>query len=337
MKKVLKFLGALALVIGAASAGVILYFNAAFPKVGPAENITIDSNPVRLARGKYLVENVTGCIGCHSDRDLTRYNYPVKEGTWGQGGFKFDHQLMGLPGTLYSRNITPRGLKNWTDGEIVRVLRTGVNRRNGALFPLMPYQHLRGLCQEDLFSIVAYLRTLKPVAYDPPPTKLEFPVNFIVKTIPRDAGPFPPAPDPKDKAAYARYMVNATSCYDCHTPMDSHGAPLPGMDFSGGMEFHFPDGSTLRPANITPDKKTGIGDWTKDYFIKRFRLGKQMAEKALPVKPGEFNTLMPWDEYGGMTDGDLGAIYDFLHEQVKPVEHAVDKFTPPGTETAISN
>jgi mono/diheme cytochrome c family protein len=328
MKIFLKVLGGLALALGVALAGGILYFNAAFPKVSPAENITIESNPTRLARGKYLVENVTGCIGCHSNRTLDQFNFPLKEETLGQGGFKFDHQLMGLPGTLYSRNITPYGLQDWTDGEIVRTLRTGVNKQGKALFPLMPYQHLSQLCQEDLYSIVAYIRTLKPIAYDPPPTKLDFPVNFIVKTIPRDAGPFAPAPDPKDKAAYARYMVNATACLDCHTPVDGHGAPLPGMDFAGGMEFHFPDGSTLRSMNITPDKKTGIGDWTKDYFIKRFRLGKKMADSHVVVKPGEFNTFMPWPEYGAMTDEDLGAIYDFLHDQVKPVDHAVEKFTP---------
>jgi mono/diheme cytochrome c family protein len=331
MKTIVKFLGGFAAILALALVGGILYFNRSFPKVSPAKNITIESNPARLARGKYLVENVTGCISCHSDRDLTRFNFPVKEDTLGQGGFKFDHQLMGLPGTLYSRNITPYSLGKWTDGEIVRALRTGVNQQGQALFPLMPYQHLSRLCQEDLYSIVAYIRTLKPIAYDPPPTKLDFPLNFIVKTIPRDAGPFPPAPDPKDKAAYARYMVNATSCLDCHTPVDGHGNPLPGMDFAGGMEFHFPDGSILRTPNITPDKKTGIGDWTKDYFIQRFRLGKKMADSKAPVKPGDFNTLMPWPEYGAMTEGDLGAIYDFLREQVKPVDHPVEKFTPPGT------
>jgi len=322
-------LGLLVLVVMAAMVGY-LYFSVTFPRVSPAENLKIESTPVRLARGKYLVENVTGCFGCHSDRVLSQYNFPLKEGTLGRGGFLFSKQLMGLPGNLYSRNITPYNLGKWTDGEIVRVLRTGVNREGKALFPLMPYPHLAGLCQEDLYSIVAYIRTLQPIAYDPPATKLDFPVNFIVKTIPHDPGPFPEFPDKKDKTTYARYMINATACYDCHTPVDAHGQPVPGMDFAGGMEFYFPDGSTLRTANITPDQKTGIGDWTKGYFIKRFREGKTMADTHAIVKPGEFNTLMPWPEYGNMTDGDLGAIYDYLHDQAKPVVHQVEKFTPPG-------
>lgn len=334
MKMFLKIGGALIVLLVLAAIAGAAYLNLAFPKVSPPESVKIDPSPERLARGKYLAENVTGCFGCHSDRHLDQYNFPLKEGTLGQGGFLFDKKLMGLPGSLYSRNITPYHLKDYTDGELVRVMRTGVNKEGKALFPLMPYQHLAGLSQEDLYSIIAYLRTIKPIANDPPPTRLDFPVNFIVKTIPKDAGPFPAKPGPNDRPAYARYMINACACFDCHTPVDSHGAPMPGMDFAGGMEFHFPDGSTLRTANITPDKKTGIGNWTKDYFIKRFRQGKKMADTAAPVKPGEFNTLMPWPEYGNMTDQDLGALYDYLHDTVKPVNHQVEKFTPPGTQTA---
>lgn len=302
------------------------YFNRVFPKVGAAENLTLSPNPVRLARGRYLAENVCGCVGCHSESAGDQFNYPVIQATRGGGGGVFD-QGMGLPGRLVSRNITPTHLKSWTDGEIVRALRTGVNQQGQALFPLMPYPRFRNLSQEDLYSIVAYLRTLPPVAKDPEPTKLDFPMNLIVRTIPKDAGPYPAEPDPKDPPAYARYMANATGCADCHTPVDAHGAPLPGMDFAGGMEFHNPGGTTLRSANITPDPRSGIGEWTRDYFIQRFRKGAAMAESHAPVKPGEFNTVMPWGEYGKMTDGDLGALYDFLRGQVKPVNHAVEKFT----------
>jgi hypothetical protein len=108
------------------------------------------------------------------------------------------------------------------------------------------------------------------------------------------------------------------------------------MEGAGGMEFHWPDGSTVRALNITPDQATGIGDWSKDYFVKRFKLGENMVEAHAPVKTGEFNTPMPWEEYGGMTDEDLGAIYDYLHNTVKPVKHPVEKFTPPGISTALA-
>lgn len=328
MKTFLKWTGILLAVIVTLGACGTLYVVKAYPKVSPAENIQIKYTPERLARGKYLVQNVVGCLGCHSHRDFGAFSLPIVAGTEGMGGFVLDKKLMGLPGTLVTRNITPYKLKDWTDGELIRTLRAGVNKEGKALFPLMPYTHYRELCQEDLYSIVTFIRTLKPIAGDPPPTQLDFPVNLIVRTIPADAGPFPPAPDRKDKLPYGKYLVNACSCTECHTPRDSHGEPLPGLDLAGGMEFHLPDGSTLRPANITPDKKTGIGDWTKDYFVKRFRLGKTMAKTHALVKPGEVTSIMPWEEYGGMNDQDLGAIFEYLHQSVKPVEHNVEKFTP---------
>jgi hypothetical protein len=334
MRFAAKIFGGLVLILLIALGSGYFYLVTAFPKVSPAEKITIEPTGQRLARGKYLAENACDCFGCHSNHDFQSFGIPVKPETRGQGGFLFDHKLMGLPGDIYSRNITPYHLGDWTDGEIVRSLRAGVNKQGEALFPLMPFDDFSALSREDIYSIVAYIRTLKPLSYDPPERRLEFPVNLIVRTLSKDAGPYPPDPDPKDKVAYGHYLMNATGCMHCHTPADPHGAPLPGMDFAGGTEFHFPDGSTVRAANITPDKATGIGEWSKEAFVKRFRLGKKMVDSHLPVKPGEFNSVMPWEGYGGMTEGDLGALYDYLHGQVKPVKNYVEKFTPPGAQTA---
>lgn len=334
MKTLLKIVSGLALLAVLAASGGIYYLNTHFPKVSPAENVKIEYTAQRVERGRYLAEHVCDCFGCHTPHDFDYFGAPIKENVKGCGGFLFDYKLMGLPGNIYSRNITPYSLKDWTDGEIVRTLRTGVSKDGHALFNLMPYQDFTHFTQEDIYSLVAYLRTLKPVKNDPPATQLDFPVNFIIKTVPQNAGAYPAAPDKKDLLAYGRYMTRAALCADCHTPVDNHGNPLPGMDFAGGMEFHFPDGSTLRAVNITPDN-TGIKEWPKEYFVKRFRLGKKMVQNRTKVKAGDFTTIMPWENYGGMTDEDLGAIYDYLHNQVKPVKHDVEKFTPP-VQTASS-
>ncbi|HEY5039633.1 MAG TPA: c-type cytochrome [bacterium] len=333
MKIFLKIIAGFAVVFLLVSGGFYAYLSVEYPKVSPAEKIKIETNNQRLIRGKYLVENVCDCFGCHSNHDYLSFGFPVKKGTKGQGGFLFDHKLLGLPGDIYSRNITSYGLKKWTDGEIVRALRVGVNKDGKALFNFMPYQQFTLLCQEDIYSIISYLRSVKAIAYDPPPTKLDFPVNLIIQTVPKDAPPFPPAPGKKNLLEYGRYMTNAALCAACHTPVDDHGVPLPGMEFAGGMEFHFPGGGTIRSLNITPDN-TGIGEWTKNYFIKRFRLGQKLVNTKTPVKPNEFNTPMPWESYGNMTDEDLGAIYEYLHNGVKPVKHQVEKFTPSDTPTA---
>jgi len=328
MKTLLKVLGVTLSILVVGASGLLAYVNSAFPKVSPAPDLRIEPTQARLKRGEYLVNTTVGCLGCHSQRAQDKLNFPVRKDVLGAGGFVMDKRIMGLPGTLVTRNITPHNLKDWTDGELVRALRVGVNKKGQALFPLMPYQHYRELSQEDLYSVVAYIRSIKSIASDPAPTKLDFPVNFIVKTVPKDAGAFPADPDRKDKVAYGRYLVNAASCTECHTPRDGQGKPLPGLDLAGGNEFHLADGSTSRSVNITPDKATGIGDWSKDYFIQRFRKGRQMVLSGAKVGPGDFNSFMPWEEYGGMTDEDLGAIHEYLQKGVKPVKNQVEKFTP---------
>jgi hypothetical protein len=78
--------------------------------------------------------------------------------------------------------------------------------------------------------------------------------------------------------------------------------------------------------NITPDKETGIGLWSKELFIQRFKAYANDSLKYVPVSKDDFNTPMPWIMYAGMTDEDLGAIYDYLRT-VKPVVNQVERFT----------
>ncbi len=336
MRLLIKILGGFVIFLLILCLTGLIYLESAFPKVTPAENIKIDITPQKLARGRYLTQHVVGCLGCHSDRDWNLVGGPIKEETLGKGGFSFNHQLMGLPGEIYAKNITPYHLKDWTDGELIRCLRNGLDKQGNALFPLMPYGDYALLTQEDLYSIVAYLRGLQPIAYTPPERRLDFPVNLIVKTMPQKAQPYLASDNKTNLLAYGHYLINASGCLHCHTPVDGHGNPLADLEAAGGMEFHWPDGSTVRSANITPDKKTGIGEWTRDYFIKRFKLGEKLTASHTPVKPGEINSPMPWGEYGGMTDEDLGAIYEYLHLAVEPVEHNVEKFTPANVQTASS-
>ena len=301
------------------------YLLTAFPKVSPAGNEKVDVTPERLARGEYLTHHVSECWSCHSTRDWSLFTAPVEPDSLGKGGEVFTHS-MGFPGTLVAPNITPAHLKDWTDGEIIRALRVGVSKDGRALFPLMPYQHLAGASKEDLYSIVAYLRNLKPLANDPPQTKLDFPMNLIVRAIPKDAPPYPAEPDKAKPKAYRKYVMNLAMCMDCHTPRDAHGKPKPGMDFAGGFTVTWPDGTKTTTANITPDPGTGIGNWSKDDFIKYFRLmGEYATTQKTQVQKGDFQTFMPWEQYSGMTDGDLGAIYDYLILDVKPVRNAVQK------------
>ena len=325
MKKLFKILGIIVLIFVVVIAGGLIYFNSSYPKVDPPADITIEATSARLERGEYLVKHVSMCLDCHSSRDWTKLSGPIVAGTEGEGGMTFGAEI-GFPGKITPKNITPAALGTWSDGEIVRAITCGVNKDNEVIFPIMPISNLNQLSEEDLYSIVAYVKSLKPIEHKTPERELNFPLNLLVKTMAIEHYTPKEAPNKSDIINYGKYMVTIASCKDCHTPTKD-GEALPGMEFAGGEEYNLPWG-TIRPANITPDVETGIGTLTKEDFINKFKFYDSDSSKNIPVKENEFNTIMPWTLYGGMSEEDLGAIYEYLRT-VKPVKHKVEKWTPP--------
>lgn len=325
MKKALKIV---AFVIGGIVVLVLiglLYLTTAFPKVSPPHELTINATPEMIEHGKYLAHHVAGCIDCHSTRDWNKFAGPVVPGTEGKGGDKFDEETAGMPGTLYAQNITPTYLKKYTDGELYRLITTGVTKEGRALFPMMPYLAYANMDPEDVKSIIAYIRTLEPKEGSYPAAELNFPLNLIVPTIPHDPVPMS-KPDLEDTLKYGTYMFTIAGCGDCHTKREK-GEPVPGMHLAGGFEFRSPlTGDVVRSANITQDHETGIGLWTEEVFVGKFTAYRDSSWRNKPVKAGEFNTAMPWLLYAGMKDGDIKAIFRFL-KTVPPVTNKVEKFT----------
>lgn len=325
MKTVLKVLGAVLLLGIAVIAIGVSWLALRKPAQRAASTDKIDATPERLARGKYLVEHVADCLGCHSDH-LDKFGFPVKPGSEGMGGFVFDKKL-GFPGVVAAQNITPdptTGLGNWSDGEILRAMREGVDKQGNALFPMMPYQHLRAMSDDDAKAVVAYLRTLKPIQNQVPAKSLDFPVNFIVKFIPKPLDGPVQAPDRKNTVAYGEYLTKIGGCYECHTPHDDKNQLIADKAFSGGWVMEGPWGKVVT-ANITPDPDTYIGQTTKESFIGRFRAFQGISAENAPDASKGRNTVMPWLAFAGMTDEDLGAIYDYL-KTVKPIKHHVVTF-----------
>lgn len=325
MRKILKVLLYLVVLAFIGIGGLLAYVKFALPKVDPAEDLKVEATPERIARGNYLANHVTVCMDCHSTRDWSKFSGPVTPGTLGKGGDRFD-QTMGFPGVYYAKNITPSGISRYTDGELYRVITTGVTKEGRAMFPVMPYPYYGKLDPEDVKSIIAYLRSLPSIQGEVPESSSDFPMNFIINTIPQNADP-QKIPSRSDKVAYGGYLVNAAGCIECHTQVDK-GQIIEKLKFSGGREFQFPDGSILRTANITPDQETGIGKWTEQDFIKRFKTYVDSAYVPPQVGPGQFNTAMPWTMYAGMKEEDLSAIYAYLRT-VPPIENKVVLFTAP--------
>ena len=157
-----------------------------------------------------------------------------------------------------------------------------------------------------------------------------------------------PAFAASDSLARGAYLVHTGGCADCHTPMKM-GPKGPEPDLGLGLSGH-PQDMALPPApapsgpwiwggsvsmtafygpwgisysaNLTPDKQTGIGNWTREQFVQAMKTGKHPGN-GRPILPP-----MPWPSLSQMTDRDLKAIYAFLMAQ-PAVKNAVPANQPP--------
>jgi len=320
LSKPLKITGIILLSIIGIIVLLVLYVRLFLPNIPLKKDLQVQITPERLERGKYLANHVMVCIDCHSTRDWSKFSGPVVAGSEGKGGEIFD-QKMGFPGKYISPNITPYATKSYTDAELYRAITAGVGKDRKPLFPVMPYHSYGSMDDEDIFSIIAYIRSLPEVSYDPPQSKSDFPMNLIIRMIPKEGVPGN-LPDTANPVEYGKYLTNAAACTDCHTPFEK-GKPVVEEAFSGGREFPMPFG-TLTAPNITPDVNTGIGGWTREVFINRFKAYDPVTYNPHNVASSEFNTIMPWTMYAGMSARDLGFIYDYL-KTLKPIEKKITK------------
>jgi mono/diheme cytochrome c family protein len=302
LKKILIVLAVIVLVV---VAGVPAYMYTAYPKMRSAPAMKAPSTPEAIERGRYLVEAVTGCAACHSPIDESR------PGDFPQADLKFAGRIFpadsGLPGTIIAPNLTPdpdTGIGNWTDGEIVRAIREGVSRDGAPLFPFMNYPEYRNLSDDDTLAIVAYLRTQKPVRREVGRTKLNFPVNMMIRMAPQPLESSPPGL-PAAGVERGRALIKVMLCGDCHTPMDDRGGRLANKQLAGGMRFTGRWGE-VHSANITSHPSAGIGAYSNDDLKRVFREGKNRAGRDLWV--------MPWSVTRNLTEPDLDALIAALRE-----------------------
>lgn len=288
------------------------------PDQRPASSEVIEPSEEVVERGAYLAKHLLACIGCHSKRDWNRLGGPTV-GHRGAGGNCFT-ESWGMPGRVCPPNLTPNkatGLGSWTDGEIMRAIREGVDRHGRALFPMMPYSAYRNLSDDDTRAVVAYLRKLKRRTQRGESSQIEFPASFFVKFAPKPLTAPVKAPNRKNRLEYGKYLATVAGCGTCHTPADD--AAENGLEFAGGYEFKSPFGTVVSP-NIT-FHETGLAGWTKEQFLKRFRRFRD-KDAIVAVNPRD-NTPMPWIEYSGISDEDLTAIYEYL-KKLPPIAHKVE-------------
>jgi hypothetical protein len=149
-----------------------------------------------------------------------------------------------------------------------------------------------------------------------------------------------------------KYLVDIMGCHDCHTPWKL-GPNGPEMDMSRALTGH-PQDLKMPPApalpagpwmatfaatmtawsgpwgtsftmNLTPDKETGLGDWTEEQFIATMKTGRDRG-KGRPLLPP-----MPYFNLGKLSDEDIRSVFAYL-QSLPPVKNRVPQpIDPPET------
>ena len=288
------------------------------PKARPVTDRVFDRTPARLDRGRYLVTSAqTPCMLCHSPIDTSGGLLKIKDGmmlagrNWEPDGVPF----------VTAPNLTSdpeTGIGKRTDDELARAIREGIGHDGRTLFPIMPYQHYRHMSDEDLASIIVFLRSMPPVRNPLPPTKVPFPLNRLINAAPEPVQA-PVAADLSTPEKRGQYITTLAVCSDCHTPSDDKGNVVAGMEFSGGTNVTFSGIKGAASANLTPSVN-GIPYYTEELFIETIRTGK--------VRSRPLSEMMPTRYFRNFTDQDLKDVFAYL-KTLKPVDHFVDNSMPP--------
>jgi mono/diheme cytochrome c family protein len=250
-----------------------------------------------VKRGDYLVNSIMTCGNCHTPKGPPA----AIAGKDFSGGLRFDEP----PFDVTATNITQdkdTGIGSWSEADIKKLLRTGVRPNGIQIAEVMPTSFYGIVTDNDMNAIVAYVRTLKPVANKVPDPiyKMQLPHH----SFPGAEKPYTEAMmnDPLKKGFY---LATIGHCMECHTPMGPRGREFADKLGSGGFEFKGPWGVSVS-RNITSSKTKGIGGWTDAEIKTAITAG--VSKDGSKLKPP-----MGYPLYAKMTDADLDAVIAWLH------------------------
>jgi hypothetical protein len=288
-----------------------------------------------LKCGQYIVQSIDACGDCHTPR----LENGEPDTTMLLAGTPSFADIDNIPdngkGNVPAPNLTTLGKDNWTSAEIVDAIQNGkVSKAHGGggLFPGMPYQTFHNMALVDAEAIAAYLLSLTPITNDIP-AREPLPDN-----IPANAFPVPPVnpgdiPDPKiDKTdpSYADAMLGkylaaeVGPCLDCHTQRLTDGTLDMAHPFGGGQKFEIggPFGTVIS-ANITPDQRTGLKNWTPAAIVNLLHNGVDIeGDTICPPMP-----VGPLGAFHGITNAHALAIGAYI-THLPPVHNGDDAGAP---------
>jgi mono/diheme cytochrome c family protein len=220
-------------------------------------------------------------------------------------------------GEVYAPNITQHpelGINDYTDGEILYLLRTGIKMDGQYAPPWMPkYPHMS---DEDIRSIIAFLRSdhplVQPSDNDPPSIKPSFFAKFLLTIGAFKPLPFPEnridPPDTSDKIVFGRYLATAKfECFSCHSAaFKTVNVMQPELSegyFGGGNRLYNKELKLILSSNLTMDKETGLGTWDEAGFMRTVKYG---------IRPDGTPLRYPMVPYPGLSDEEVSAIWAYL-------------------------
>jgi mono/diheme cytochrome c family protein len=280
-------------------------------KIRPLTDIHYEPSPSRLKQGEYLTKGILQCFTCHSPRDWAVPGAPPVADKLGSGGtiVNEDNTSQVIAPNITSDNETGAG--NWTDDMFVRAIREGVGHDGRALSWQMPFYFFRNLTDEDLASVIVYLRSLPAVKNVVPPTKLTKDQRAEMEKL------IGSLRQPTSRAAFSdptkrgKYLVTLGECVACHTSHAEYNNP----GLFGGGNFIERFGRKTFSANITTNP-AGM-DYGPVGFISVMHTGKG----------GTLSPIMPWIAFKNISDDDLKAIYNYI-ATMPPSTHYVSNQQP---------
>ena len=281
--KVVKWVGVIAsglfmIILALASVLMLMGMVKVYPlRSAPVSDLNVAGSPEQIERGRHLANSF--CASCHSPTN----ELPLT------GGVDLGKDFPMPLGIFVSANLTPAGsLQDWSDGEIFRAIRNGVDRDGRGPFAMSGARG-RHLSDDDIKAVIAYLRSQPAVANETQnPLDQYNPLALMLVGGGVIPGPEPltteaiAMPPKGPTAEFGKYILSYQDCVLCH-----------GADLSGGKPGQL--------APIGPSLKALKG-WTPEQFITTMRTGVTPDGHVL-------NRQMPWQNIGRMDDEELSALY----------------------------
>jgi mono/diheme cytochrome c family protein len=291
-----------------------------------------DASTALEDRGRYLVNGVLGCGGCHTSRE------PGAKPLAGVKCFRDTMPTVDGKGCINSGNLTNHstGLGTRTPAQIKDMLRKGVRPDGKYLFSHMPSYLFANLTDADADAIVAYLKAVPGVdnmlpANEDPWTDDKRPMAQSPQVVKLEAIPAVPAGAPDPAAAGRGRYLASLACIECHSPPAADPLAF-GFDaaraFEGGRSFMV-GAATVYSMNLTPDD-TGIKSYSAAGIVKVLKMGLDKDGKRV---------CSPMRSYAMMTDADASDIASYLlalppKVNALPMQCSMDVLMDGGTDAA---